>query len=725
MATGSKSKLTFRIQGMDCAEEVAILKSELSPLVESVEQLRFDVLSGKLIIDGASNLSPEQIVQAVAKTGMRAEVWRDQSRPNESSFWQTYGRSILTTASGIFGFAGFVSHVAIAGGFANSFGSEGLGVAIRVPAVSVILYSVGIVMGTWLVLPKAWRAAARFRPDMNLLMVVAVIGAAAIGEWFEATTVAFLFSVSLLLESWSVGRARRAIATLMKLAPPSARIRDEQGRENEVPPNEVNLGTVFVVRPGEKIPLDGKIVKGASAVNQAPITGESAPVDKTIGSDVFAGTINGDGVIEVESTKSAEDTTLAKIVRMVGDAQSQRSPSEQWVEKFARYYTPAVMALALLVLVIPPLLFGGTWSIWLYRSLILLVIACPCALVISTPVSIVAALASAAKNGVLIKGGLFVEVPAKLRAIAMDKTGTLTHGKPEVIDIVPLNQHNEIELLERAAALESHSDHPLAQAIVRKAIERNVAIPPAEDFEIIQGKGARGLVNGKFFWLGSHRFLEERGQETPEVHEQLESLQKAGRSIVVIGNEEHVCGFVSLVDTVRPETAGILAQLHSEGIQDVAMLTGDNWGTAKAIAKVVGIDSVFAELLPENKVEIIEALLKKYDQVAMVGDGVNDAPALARSSLGIAMGAVGTDAAIETADIALMSDDLSKLPWLIKHSKRTLTIIRQNIAFSLGVKLLFVALTFSGYASLWTAIAADMGASLLVIFNSLRLLRTV
>ncbi len=723
MTTGGKNKLAFKIIGMDCAEEVAILKSELSRLVESVEQLQFDVLSGKLIIDGASNLSPEQIVQAVAKTGMRAEVWRDQSRPNESSFWQTYGRSILTTASGIFGFAGFVSHVAISGGFAESLGSEGIGIAHGVPAVSVILYLIGIVTGTWFVLPKAWRAVARLRPDMNLLMVVAVCGAAAIGEWFEAATVAFLFSVSLLLESWSFGRARRAIAALMKLASPVARIRDESGQEKEVPPNEVNLGTVFVVRPGEKIPLDGKIVKGASAVNQAPITGESVPVDKSIGSDVFAGTINGDGVIEVESTKSAEDTTLAKIVRMVGDAQSQRSPSEQWVEKFARYYTPAVMAMALLVLVIPPLLFGGGWSIWLYRSLILLVIACPCALVISTPVSIVAALASAAKNGVLIKGGLFVEVPARMRAIAMDKTGTLTHGKPEVIDIVPLNQHNEIELLERAAALESHSDHPLAQAIVRKAVERNVVIPPAEDFEIIQGKGARGLVNGKFFWLGSHRYLEERGQETPEVHEQLESLQLAGRSIVVVGNEEHVCGFVSLVDTVRAETAGILAQLHAEGIEDVAMLTGDNWGTAKAIAKVVGIDSVYAELLPENKVEIIEALVKKYGQVAMVGDGVNDAPALARSSLGIAMGAVGTDAAIETADIALMSDDLSKLPWLIKHSKRTLSIIRQNITFSLGVKLLFVALTFSGYASLWTAIAADMGASLLVIANSLRLLR--
>ena len=551
---------------------------------------------------------------------------------------------------------------------------------------------------------------------------MAVIGAAAIGEWFEAATVAFLFAVSLLLESWSVGRARRAIASLMSLTPPSARVRDKDGQLKEIAPDQVDVGTTFIVRPGEKIPLDGTVVKGIGAVNQAPITGESVPVEKQPGSEVFAGTINGDGVIEAKSTKAAQDTTLAKIIQMVGDAQSQRSPSEQWVETFARYYTPVVMALAILVFLLPPMLLGGEWSDWLYRSLVLLVVASPCALVISTPVSIVAALASAAKNGVLIKGGLYVEKPAHLKAIAVDKTGTLTHGQPVVIDVVPLNDHTKTELLERAAALEVHSNHPLAQAIVRKANEEGVDVAAAEEFEIVQGKGARGIVNGKSFWLGSHRYLEERDQETPEVHEQLQSLQDSGRSIVVIGNDEHVCGFLSLADTVRPETKGILADLHAEGIENVAMLTGDNQGTADAIAEEVGIDSVHAELLPENEVEIVELLVEKYGQVAMVGDGVNDAPALARSSLGIAMGAVGTDAAIETADIALMSDDLSKLPWLIRHSKKTLFIIRQNIWFSLGVKLLFVAPTFGGYASLWAAIAADMGASLLVIANSLRLL---
>ncbi len=721
--TSDANQMAFKIHGMDCAVEVAILKRELGPLVDDIEQLRFDVLNGKLIVVGMNDLSQEQFVQAVHKTGMRAEVWKDKEPESQTGFWSAYGRTILTSASGLFGVTGFVSHAIIAGGVSRALGSEGMGIAHGVPVVSIILYIIGILAGTWFVLPKAWRAAINLRPDMNLLMVVAVIGASAIGEWFEAATVAFLFAVSLLLESWSVGRARRAIASLLSLTPPSARVRDKVGELKEIAPDKVDVGTIFIVRPGEKIPLDGNVVTGISSVNQAPITGESVPVEKQPGSEVYAGTINGDGVIEAESTKAAQDTTLAKIIRMVGDAQSKRSPSEQWVETFARYYTPAVMALAVFVFLIPPLLFSGEWSVWLYRSLVLLVIACPCALVISTPVSIVAALAAAAKNGVLIKGGLYVEVPARLRAIAVDKTGTLTHGQPVVVDVVPLNNHSETELLERAAALEVHSNHPLAQAIVRKANEMGIGVPAADEFEIVQGKGARGIVNGKMFWLGSHRYLEERKQETREVHEQLQTLQDSGRSIVVIGNDEHVCGFFSLADTVRSETKGILAELHTEGIENVAMLTGDNQGTADAIAREVGIDSVHAELLPENKVEIVEQLVKEYEHVAMVGDGVNDAPALARSSLGIAMGAVGTDAAIETADVALMSDDLSKLAWLIRHSKKTLAIIRQNIWFSLGVKLLFVVLTFGGYASLWAAIAADMGASLLVIANSLRLLR--
>ncbi|MCB9920950.1 MAG: cadmium-translocating P-type ATPase [Planctomycetaceae bacterium] len=716
--------LEFKIHGMDCAEEVAVLKRELGPRVGGEERLAFDILNGKLIVEAVTELSSEDVIQAVARTGMRAEVWQEGvDRQVDAGFWQRHGRSVLTAVSGLSGVAGFLTHVWLVGGFADALGSEGTGGADGVPILPNIFYAIGITTGVWYVLPKAWSSAISLRPDMNLLMTIAVIGAASIGEWFEAVTVAFLFSVSLLLESWSVDRARRAIAALMDLTPPMARVRDEAGIEKEVPPDQVAVGATFIVRPAEKIPLDGKVIRGGSDVNQAPITGESVPVPKSEGSEVFAGTINGDGVLEVECTKPAGDTTLAHIIRMVGEAQSRRAPSEKWVEKFARVYTPVVMALAAAILIAPPLLFGGAWLDWLYRSLVLLVIACPCALVISTPVSVVAALSAAARNGVLIKGGVFIEAPAHLQAIAMDKTGTLTEGKPALVDIVPMSGHDETELLQRAAALESHSNHPLAQAIVAAANERGVKIPAADEFEIIQGKGATGRIDGKLYWLGSHRYLEERNQETPSIHEQLESMQQAGRTVVVVGNESHVCGFITLADTLRPTAAETLRQLRAAGVKHLVMLTGDNQGTAQAIATEAGIDEVHAELLPEDKVNAVESLVDKYGQVAMVGDGVNDAPALGRATLGIAMGAAGSDAAIETADIALMSDDLSKLPWLIHHSRRALAIIRQNITFSLFVKALFVVLTFAGYASLWAAIAADMGASMLVIFNGLRLLQ--
>jgi Cd2+/Zn2+-exporting ATPase len=464
------------------------------------------------------------------------------------------------------------------------------------------------------------------------------------------------------------------------------------------------------------------VLAGASEVNQAPITGESAPVPKAPGDEVFAGTINGDGALEIESTRRAEDTTLAHIIHMIEEAQQRKAPSERWVERFARAYTPAVMALAALALIGPPLLFGAAWQPWIYRSLVLLVIACPCALVISTPVSIVAALAAAARQGVLLKGGLFVEVPARLRAVALDKTGTLTFGRPTVVEVVALAGHDEREVIERAAALEARSDHPLARAVLEYAKDRGFSIRPAEDVASEQGKGARGRVAGRGYWLGSHRYLEERGQETTEVHALLEAMSSAGRTAVVVGTEEHVCGLIAVADAVRPNSRAAVDELRAAGVEAVVMLTGDNRGTAKAIADAAGIDEVRAELLPAEKVAAVDELLARYGQVAMIGDGVNDAPALARATLSVAMGVAGSDAAIETADVALMADDLSRLPWLIRHSRRALRVIRQNIAFSLLVKAAFVVLTLAGYASLWAAIAADMGASFLVIANGLRLL---
>lgn len=710
---------------MDCAEEVTILKRELGPLVGNTDRLQFDIFNRKLTIrQGTPRVSPAEMIAAVSNTGMNAEAWTDD--PAKAATRRDHAsrsRTILTGLSGVLGFSGLVLHAWLAGGFTNALGSEGMGLNTSVPWPAIALYLAGIVAGVWYVAPRAWHSAKRFMPDMNLLMFIAVCGAALLGEWFEAVTVSFLFSVSLLLESWSVGRARRAIAALMDLAPVQARIRNEQGTDVEVAPTEVAIGQVFYVRPGEKIPLDGNVQAGSSAVNQAPITGESVPVSKTPGAEVFAGTINGDGSLEVACSKPANDTTLAHIIQLVEEAQSNRAPSEQWVEKFARYYTPAVMLLAALVMIVPPLLFGGMWGDWFYRALVLLVIACPCALVISTPVSIVSALTSAARNGVLIKGGVFMEAPAHLNAIALDKTGTLTAGKPKVVDIVPLSEHNTEELLIRAASLETQSDHPLAKAIVEAASERKLQLLPVTDFQIIQGKGARGVLSDTPFWIGSHRYLEERQEETPEVHQQLEARQKAGRSVVVVGNDKHVCGFITLADTLRPSVRQTLQDLHAAGIKHVVMLTGDNQGTAEAIAAEAGIDEVHAELLPEDKVRLVGELVEKYVHVAMVGDGVNDAPALARATLGIAMGAAGSDAAIETADIALLADNLTKLPWLIKHSRNTLRIIHQNIACSLVVKGVFMVLTFVGFASLWAAIAADMGASLVVIANGLRLLR--
>lgn len=707
---------------MDCVEEVTILKREVGPLVGGEDRLSFDILNGRMRVSPQSDVTAAEIQAAVDRTGMRAEVWTGENALDDRGrFWERRGRTVLTALSGLCALLGFLVHAATIG-VAAALGAAGAEPARTVPLPSKVLYAAGIIAGVWYFLPKAWYSARQLRPDMNLLMAVAVAGAVALGEWLEGGTVAFLFAVSLALESWSVGRARRAIEALMDLAAPVARIR-KNGKEIDVPPGQVPVGTVFIVRPGEKLPLDGRVVVGESEINQAPITGESAPVEKRSGDVVFAGTINGDGALEIESTKPASDTTLARIIQMVGNAQAKRAPSVRWVETFARYYTPAVMVIAISILLIPPLLMGREWSEWVYRSLVLLVIACPCALVISTPVSIVAAIAAAARQGVLIKGGVYVEGPASLKAIALDKTGTLTEGRPRVVEVVALNGHSESELLERAAALEARSDHPLARAILEYASAKGIQPTAADEFRMIQGKGASARIAGRQFWVGSHRYLEERKQETPEVHDRLEVLSKAGRSVVVVGNEEHVCGFIALADAVRAQTRESLQALRDTGLEHIIMLTGDNRGTAEEVGRETGVDEVLAELLPEDKVTAIESLVTRYGAVAMVGDGVNDAPALGRATIGIAMGAAGSDAAIETADIALMSDDLAKLPWLIRHSRRTVAIIRQNVAFSLAVKALFVVLTFAGFSSLWAAIAADMGASFLVIFNGLRLLK--
>ncbi|OQW58966.1 MAG: ATPase P [Proteobacteria bacterium HN_bin10] len=709
---------------MDCGDEVATLKRELTGVVDE-ERLSFDLINGRMSVVGAPDAQlVTRIERAVARAGMSAERWT-AGVVGDGAAADARRRKLqsrLTAASGVLTAIGLAIHAVVAGDLVSAL-SETPGVTAP-PLPAIIAYTGAIVCGARYVAPKALLAARRLRPDMNLLMIVAVAGAVVIGQWFEAATVSFLFALALALESWSLGRARRAVAALMELAPDIATVKDASGAEREISAGAVSVGAHIVVRPGERVPLDGRVTAGESEVNQAPITGESVPVPVSPGAIVYAGTINGEGALEVETTKAAGDTTLARIIRMVGSAHSRRAPTEQWVESFARIYTPIVMAVAVLVLVVPPLLFAGAWDVWFYRALTLLVIACPCALVISTPVSVVAALAGAAKQGVLIKGGVHLETPAKLRAIAMDKTGTLTEGRPHVVEIATFDGRSPEALLGLAAALEARSEHPLAKAILAKAAEQNVQFSPGQSVQAIRGKGVTGRVGESDAWLGSRGFLEERtpSAQRAEALARADGLAGAGRTVVAVGDGQRVWGLIALADAVRPEAKKIVADLHAAGIERVVMLTGDNRATAERIASETGVDEIHAELLPERKVAEVEALVARYRAVAMIGDGVNDAPAMARANLGVAMGAIGSDAAIETADIALMQDDLSRLPWIIRHSKATIATIRQNIAFSIGVKAVFTILTLLGAASLWGAIAADVGASLLVVLNGLRLL---
>jgi Cd2+/Zn2+-exporting ATPase len=725
--TAAGTTARFRIRGMDCAEETSALKNTVGRLT-GLLGLDFNLLDGTMSVRYDSTALDEAAIRAaVRKAGLEAETL-DETRPAsahavEQSWWQQRGRAVMCGSSGALVGLGFLTHTLMHGSLWHALtGGEGMA-HHEFPLPIILLYSAAAVAGGWYVFPKALLALRRLRADMNLLMTVAAIGAMIIGEWFEAGTVTFLFALSLLLESWSVGRARRAIRSLVAMTPPTARyLCPCDGDIIERPLGDVPLGASVLVRPGERIPLDGIVTKGRTSVNQAPITGESLPVARQAGDEVFAGTINEDGAIEFRATKAAADTTLARIIRMVEEAQSRRAPAEQWVEKFARYYTPAMMILALLVAVIPPLFVGG-WSRWFYEALVLLVIACPCALVISTPVSIVAGLTAAARAGLLIKGGSYLEAAARIKVFAMDKTGTLTRGIPEVQEVVPLNGHDRGELLARTAALEAHSEHPLAAAVLRKARAEQVTPLLAENFRALKGRGAEGTIDGRSYWVGSDRLLHEKGTEDPEIHARIQQMEDAGHSVVVVGSDRHVCGLVSVADSVRTTAAATVAALKAAGVRRVVLLTGDNQGTAEAVGKAVGVDEVRAELLPEDKLAAVREIERSYGATAMVGDGVNDAPALAAATIGIAMGAAGTDAAIETADIALMSDDLTRLPWLVSHARRTVRIIRQNIVFALGMKAVFMTLAFSHLATLWMAIAADMGVSLLVVFNALRLLR--
>lgn len=708
----AKEDLTtiFDVQGMDCADEVEALRRVLTP-IPGLRDFRVNLIGGTVTIGHERRVSSEALVEAISKAGLKASPQTDGPRNEEAAGQAQRARVLLVGTSGLATALGFCL--------------ERAGVP---PWGAIVAFCIAILSGGWFVAPKALRALRQGSLDMNVLMTVAVMGAVAIGQWSEGAAVVFLFGLSELLEAFSLNRARRAVQSLLSLAPETALVK-RGGTLVEVPVKEVAPGDVITVRSGAKVALDGEVIAGESSIDQAPITGESVPVPKKPGDTVFAGTINGDGSLEIKVTKAFSDTTLSKIIQLVGEAQSAKAPSQNFVDRFARIYTPAVFVGAILVLLTGPLVLGQAWFPWIYRALVLLVIACPCALVISTPVSIVSGLTAMARQGVLIKGGTFLEQVGGLKALAMDKTGTITEGKPSVSRVQLFKAATAQEMLRIAAAIDIHSDHPVAQAVLRYAREQNVDFPSAEKYKAHQGRGAEAWLEGHEYFVGNHRFAHELGVCTPELEAILEEMEMQAQSVVVVGHKPHdghageVLGVLAVGDTIRPNVLAAIQALHQAGVKKIVMLSGDNQRTVDAIARQVGIDEARGGLLPEEKVEAIKALMRDHQMVGMVGDGVNDAPAMAVATIGIAMGAGGTDTAIETADIALMKDDLGAIAQAITLGRRTLRTIQVNIGFAVIVKVVFLALALAGQSSLWLAILADTGATLLVIFNALRLLR--
>jgi len=691
---------------MDCPTEEALIRKRLAT-VPGIDELAFNLMERRLTVN--HTLPDEQpILGALREIGMQTalpDACRtcdvSEASPVSNKTWA------LMAVSGV-----------------AAIGAELLawtGASETAPeVVSAALLS--IAAGGLPTLRKGWIALKSLSLNMNFLMSIAVIGAMAIGEWPEAAVVIFLFALAELIETLSLERAKNAIRGLMAMTPETATVLLDGGEWRELSSAEVQVGQTVRVRPGSRIPLDGVVSSGASSVNQAPITGESIPVEKTVGDPVFAGTVNERGVFEFRVTARKGDTTLAHIIRSVQEAQGQRAPMQRFVDQFARYYTPAVVAFAVLIAAVPPLFFGAAFLDWFYKALVMLVIACPCALVISTPVTVVSGLAAAARAGILVKGGVHLENGRRIKAVAVDKTGTLTHGRPVLTDIIPLVELSEEELLQLAASVDAHSEHPVAAAIVR-AWQDGETMPllHVAAFEALAGRGAKAMVNGRFYHVGNHRLVEELGICTPRVEAALKRLEQEGKSTVVLTSDHEPLGVFGVADTVRGHSAEAIRDLHALGVRSV-MLTGDNPTTARAIADQVGIDDARGNLLPEDKLATIDDLLARYGSVGMVGDGINDAPALAKASIGFAMGAAGTDTAIETADVALMDDDLRKLPRFIELSRLTSHVLWQNITIALGIKAVFFTLALAGQATLWMAVFADMGASLIVVANGMRLL---
>ncbi|VVD59493.1 heavy metal translocating P-type ATPase [Pandoraea commovens] len=709
-------QVRFRIDQMDCPTEERLIRDQLERR-PSVDTLYFNLLKRELTVvfdkrASASDVDRERdaVADTLRKLGMtpvplsgeNAGAAAPPPAKRTSDVVRLVAGGVLAAASEVAVWSGVPEHS---------------------PWVGAMVVAAILACGLP-TLKKGWIALRHFTLNIHFLMSLAVIGAMLIGQWPEAAMVIVLFALSEKLEAASLTRARRAVEALMRLAPDQASVQQADGTWADVPAATLAVGARVRARPGERIAIDGVIEEGASALNQASITGESVPVDKTVGDDVYAGSINESGLLVYRTTVAPGDTTLARIVRIVETAQQQRSPTQRFVDKFSRIYTPVVVLCALLVAIVPPLAFGLAWSPWIYKALVMLVIACPCALVISTPVTVVSGLTAAARAGILIKGGAFLESGRLIRAVALDKTGTLTRGEPRLTDVVPLRGTSRDEALTLAAALDAQTTHPIARAVVEGHAQAGLgALPSVTDFEALVGMGVKGRVGETLYYLGNHRLIESLGVCNAEVEAELTRLEAQARTAIVLASETQALAVLAVADTLREESREAIAQLTKMGVRTV-MLTGDNRATAQVIGEQSGVSDVRAEMLPEDKWQAVSSLREKYGHVGMVGDGINDAPALAAADVGFAMGVTGTDSALETADVTLMDDDLRKLPAFLALSQRSATVLQQNIAVALGIKAVFFALAVMGLASLWMAVFADVGASLLVIANGMRLLRT-
>ncbi|MBX9622019.1 MAG: cadmium-translocating P-type ATPase [Alphaproteobacteria bacterium] len=703
------NKTTFYIPTMDCPAEEKLIREKLQS-VTNVKQLEFNLIQQELIVTHQTS-DVSDIQNALTSLGLNVQIKNGSYTSKQLNLLQAHVTTkdwMIIILSGLLAFTAEI--IAFTTRAEDSL-------------LIIVLALASMLVGGRITFLKGLRAIRYFVLNINFLMTIAVLGAVIIGEWPEAAMVTFLFGLAETIESYSLDKARQAIQRLIEIAPDVATVQTGKGSWEVKSVQEIQLNDIVWVKPGERIPLDGIVLKGRTSVNQAPITGESIPVEKNKGDTVFAGSINERGSFEFKVTNQKNETLLAKIIRAVQQAQGERAPTQRFVDQFAKYYTPTMVIIAILIAFLPTFIWQAPFYPWFYKALVLLVIACPCALVISTPVTVVSGLAAAAKHGILIKGGTYLEQGSHLKAIAFDKTGTLTHGKPKVTDLISVTKTSNYDVLQLAASLEANSEHPIANAIIQhwKNLNSSSDLLTTHEYETFPGRGLVGIIDGQRYFLGNHRFAEENNVCNTQVESILHQLEQQGKTTIVLGTQHEVLAIFAVADTLRVTSIQAIQSLHQLGIK-IAMITGDNPTTAQAIAEKLSIDDIQANLLPEDKLTAIDTLLKKYNKVGMVGDGINDAPALAKATIGFAMGHSGTDVALETADVALMEDNLNKLPFFIHLSRRVWHKLVQNITLSIGIKIVFFALALWGLASLWMAILADMGASLIVVLNGLRLL---